>query len=78
LINTNIGIEHRLPKTEGKSKPTEYQKKCSYFVVFTTPETYAQYLADQYGWLDPECYIYYVGGRKVSISSERVKKGTRK
>lgn len=36
-------------------------------VVFKTPESYMQYLADDYGWTDPDGYIYYKDGRKVSI-----------
>jgi hypothetical protein len=46
----------------------------THYVVFKTVESYAQYISDDYGWLDPDCYIYYKAGRKVSITGERVKK----
>jgi hypothetical protein len=39
-------------------------------VVFRTPESYMQYLADNYGWVDPDGYIYYKSGRKVSITGK--------
>lgn len=37
-------------------------------IVFSTPESYMQYLADNYGWTEPDGYIYYKSGKKVEIS----------
>lgn len=39
-------------------------------VIFRTPESYMQYSADSYGWTDPDGYIYYKAGRKVSITGK--------
>lgn len=43
-------------------------------VLFRTPESYTQYLADNYGWTDPDGYIYYKAGRKVSITGKVMSK----
>ena len=53
-------------KTEGKKT---YGNR-EWDVVFRTPESYMEYLANEYGWTDPDGYIYYKAGRKVSITGK--------
>jgi hypothetical protein len=52
-------------------KRTQYSGNREFDVVFDTPESYMQYLADEYGWSKPDGYIYYKTDgfslRKVSI-----------
>ena len=60
-------------ETKFKGQTKERQKD----VIFQTPESYLQYLADSYGWTDPDGYIYYKDGRKVSISGRKMGSGKR-
>ena len=39
-------------------------------VVFETVESYARYLANEYGWTKPDVRIYYVNGSVLTIESE--------
>jgi hypothetical protein len=39
----------------------------SYKIIFSTIEIYAQYLADKYGWTNPDCRIFYKDGRIIEI-----------
>lgn len=50
------------------SKSDKRYGKDRYDVIISTPEGYAQLLADKYGWTEPDCYIYYKSGQKVSIT----------
>lgn len=59
-------------KIKRKKKPTDgsyFDTKCLFEVVFPTIESYAQYLADHYGWTKPDCRIYYANGKVVEIFS---------
>lgn len=38
-------------------------------IIFNSIETYAQYMADLWGYCDPDIYIYYKNMNKISISS---------
>ena len=40
-------------------------------VVFSTPESYAQYLADNHGWTSPDVRIFRSDGSVVEIFSQR-------
>jgi hypothetical protein len=40
-------------------------------VVFATPESYAQYLADEYGWTSPDVRIFRSDGSVVEIYPNR-------
>lgn len=42
-------------------------------VIFPVPESYAQFVADRWGWDDPDCYIYFKDSRKVRISGKKEK-----
>lgn len=53
------------------SKKTHVYKDRKWDVVFPIPEKYAQYMAEVYGWEDPDCFIYFKDGRKVSISGTK-------
>jgi hypothetical protein len=52
---------------EGRTFPYEYDAKKG--LIFSSVEEYAQYLADEFGWTDPDCYIHYKKGAKVTIRS---------
>ena len=57
-----------------KSKDVKSDESRSYDVMFPTPESYVQYLANEYGWTDPDGYIYYKNGNKVSITGRIYKR----
>lgn len=42
--------------------------KDRYNVIFKTPEIYLEYMADEWGYTDPNGYIHYKSGRKVIIN----------
>jgi hypothetical protein len=42
-------------------------------VLFKTPESYAQYLADEYGWTTPDIRIFYKDKTIVEINSRKKK-----
>lgn len=43
------------------------------WVIFPTPESYMQYMADQYGWTKPDGRIFYLDGMAMDIFSKKVK-----
>lgn len=43
-------------------------------VKITNIETYAQFLADEYGWTSPDTRIYYKDGTIKEFFSKRVEK----
>lgn len=49
---------------EGKPDPTQYD------VIFPNVKSYAQFLADNYGWTSPDAYIYD-GHKKVTIKGKK-------
>lgn len=47
--------------------PLQYDEKRT----FRTPEECAQYLANNYGWTEPDARIFYKAGRVVAISCDK-------
>lgn len=57
-------------KISGKNNLTVIEnekRKDRWDIVFGTPEAYAQYLADNYGWTSPDVRIFYKDGTKSEI-----------
>ena len=44
-------------------------------VTFPTIESYAQYLADEYGWTKPDCRLFFADGTVKEIFSHIAEKG---
>lgn len=61
--------KHIVSKYGAKSKKNKSGD--AYDITFPTIESYAQYLADYYGWTSPDCRIYYEDGRVVEIFSNK-------
>lgn len=40
-------------------------------MTFETVEDFAQYLANEYGFTVPDCYLYYGNGKKKKIFTQR-------
>jgi hypothetical protein len=56
-----------------KDKTRKFGGRYSHDIIFKTPESYMQYMADKYGWTKPDGYIHYKNGNKVSIFSTKIK-----
>jgi len=41
-------------------------------VIFETPEVYAQYIADDYGWTSPDVRVFYKNGEVKEIFSTKI------
>lgn len=41
--------------------------------VFNNIHEYAGYMADNYGWTEPDGYLYYYDGMKAAVHSDKVK-----
>ena len=50
----------------------KFPLKYSDTLTFNTIEEYAQYVADKYGWTDPDCRLFYANG--VVTDVQRAKK----
>jgi hypothetical protein len=44
-----------------------------YDLIFDDISSYCQYMADEYGWTNPDCRIYYNDGRIIPIFSKNKK-----
>ncbi len=53
--------------------PDELRDRCGNMVKINGVEGYAQYLADQYGWTEPDARLFYSDGQVVEIKTKEKK-----
>ena len=62
-------------KYEGTVVPSRYKRKGEErFDVIFSIESYAQYIADDYGWTSPDARIFYANGEIKEIFSSKIEK----
>ncbi len=49
-------------------------KRERYGIIFPYPESYARYMADNYGWTDPDVRIFYKNDKIIEITGEKQKR----
>jgi hypothetical protein len=65
---TKENAEHLVETYKGKTEPAEkkFLDRDTNF-IFETIESYAQYMADEYGWTTPDVRIFYKNGEVKEI-----------
>ena len=83
--NQGISFPYKYSTINEKDKPDYEVHGCTFevddkpvhgrnvWVTFPTPESYMQYMADQWGWTKPDGRIFYLDGRVVDIYSKKIK-----
>ena len=61
---------------KGKKPWIDYKTKepSEYGIIFSSPENYGQYLADEYGWTLPDVRIFYKEGDVIEITGKVLQK----
>ena len=66
-----IVLTYNAKMVKSKKKTTSTDKRKYFDIIFPTPESYLQYMADEHGWTKPDGRIFYKGGRVVSVYKDK-------